>query len=277
MTPKAIFRQETGAVDYTPAAAKVAGDVVQLDDGRAGIVSTDLAASEKGALETEGIHDFLAASATLFSVGDDVFWDYSANLAIRAEDAIGEDFRVGPALVAKVDGETRVRVDLNGQLLPALLYNNKAASAALTNTVTETAFDKSVIIGASKLKVGDELNIEALVKATATNSTDTLKAKLYVGSQAIVDSGAVDVADNDIIQLSAKIVVRAIGASGKIIAMCSIAIGAPGTAARKAQDLVETTIDLTAAQTIAVKGTWSVAHAGNSCRLEILSVKLDRK
>ncbi len=56
----AFLYSDDDAVDYTPAAAVVGGDVV-VQAGIIGITPTDLAASEKGSLATEGIYDVPAA------------------------------------------------------------------------------------------------------------------------------------------------------------------------------------------------------------------------
>ena len=51
----AFLYSSNDAVDYTPAAAVTGGDVV-VSGGIVGIVPTDLAASEKGALQIEGVY-----------------------------------------------------------------------------------------------------------------------------------------------------------------------------------------------------------------------------
>jgi len=110
MSIEAIFKQNAGQQDYTAGSAILAGAIVQLSDGRAGVVKADLAASEKGSVYTEGIFDVLSASGTTFSAGVDVDWDDSNNLAVA--DAAG-DYHLGTAVAAKTSGQTVVRVDLN--------------------------------------------------------------------------------------------------------------------------------------------------------------------
>jgi predicted RecA/RadA family phage recombinase len=110
--PEAIYRQASGQQDYTPSGAVLAGAVVVLDDGRIGIVKTDLAASEKGAVYTSGIFDVTSASATTCAIGTPVYWDISADLAVSI-DSGADDWYMGLAIVAKVATELVVRVDLN--------------------------------------------------------------------------------------------------------------------------------------------------------------------
>lgn len=155
----------------------------------------------------------------------------------------------------------------------SLLYNNLAASAAVTNTSAETAFDKSVTLPVNELQPGDEIEFFAQGIATATNATDTLNIKLLIGSTVLMATGAVDVANNDIFRIHGRLKVRTDGASGTLVAEGEVAIGAAGTVTMKAQFLASTAIDTTATQAITVSATWSVANAGNSCRLDELTVR----
>lgn len=160
------------------------------------------------------------------------------------------------------------------------LYTQTAASTAVTNTTTETLFDKSATIPANSLRPGDVIRVRGQGIATATNSTDTLTANLYVGGLAgtsVASTGALDVANNDIFYIDAEIVVRDIGATGHIIASGIVNIGTPGTATCKAFNLASTAIDTTAAQVVGVSATWSAASAGDSCRLDILDIQIVRK
>src|ERR1700742_4406776 len=90
--------------------------------------------------------------------------------------------KVGVALeAAGADGdviEVLPIVDLGG-----LLYNQVAAGTALTNSTTETLLG-SFTIPANTLKAGDLLRFRYQGIATATNSTDTLLHKLYIGGLA---------------------------------------------------------------------------------------------
>jgi hypothetical protein len=46
------------------------------------------------------------------------------------------------------------------------------------------------------------------------------------------------------------------------------------TATRVVTNLASTAIDTTVAQVVNVTATWSVANAGNSCRLDVMVVEL---
>lgn len=178
------------------------------------------------------------------------------------------------------DGAGHLKVIPSAQL-GGNLYETTAASTALTNTITETVFSNgSYSIPANFLQAGDILHVRAQGIATATNATDTLNAKLYLGGLTgtnIVATGALDVANGDEFLIDAYIEFRTIGASGTFIANGTDVIGTPGTATAKPFLLGSTAVDTTAAQAIAVSGTWSVANAGDSCRLDYMTVDLIRQ
>lgn len=186
----------------------------------------------------------------------------SGNLQFRPN----SDADQGELLLANAAGTATRKVG-------GLAYRNVAASAAVTNTTTETAFDQSVTIPAASLKAGSVLKVRAQVIATATNATDTLTLKLYVGTVEIATTGAVDVANSDIGYIDADIVFRTIGASGTLVGTGCVALGVPGTVTAKPFLKASATVDTTAALAITVQATWSVANAGNSCRLDVITVE----
>jgi hypothetical protein len=182
---------------------------------------------------------------------------------------------VGIALQATSNDGEKTEVLVLPSISGGKLFTEVAASSAVTNTTTETAFDQSFTIPANLLGAGDRLHIFAQGIATATNSTDTLNAKLYIGGtggQLIAATGALDVANNDIFVIDADVVIRTAGVSGTLVASGYSSIGTPGTATAKPFNLASSAIDTTAAKQIAASATWSVANAGNSCRLDILNI-----
>lgn len=159
-----------------------------------------------------------------------------------------------------------------------LLYALLAAGIALTNSTAETVL-ASTTLAANSLQPGKVLRIRAAVKATATNSTDTLNVKVRIGPTTLTGttvgaSGAVDVADNDVVIVDLEVVVRAVGSGTDCVAIVSGFISAPGAegtaTARVAFESLA--IDSTVAQKIEVTGTWSAASASDSCRAESLTV-----
>lgn len=157
-----------------------------------------------------------------------------------------------------------------------LLYTLLSAGTALTNSTTETVLG-SYEIPANGLQAGKVYTLSGAVVATATNSTDTLRIRVRVGpttltGTVVADSGAVDVANGDVVAWSLTATVRNTGSTSVVIVsgFCS-APGAEGTAtARVAFESLS--IDSAVAQKIEATGLWSVANAGNSCRCDHFTV-----
>ena len=150
-----------------------------------------------------------------------------------------------------------------------------ADGAALTNTTTETTLGSYVLPAGFVTQVGQRFDIMARVDVTSGNGTDTLTLKAYIGSTLIGETVAVDVTNGggDIGVFNLSLVARVAGSSGKAYAAGFAGLGVPATATSQVTGTVgEASVDWTAAQTIAIKGTWSAASASNSCKLTMLSV-----
>jgi hypothetical protein len=161
-----------------------------------------------------------------------------------------------------------LRVDDRG----GMLYTSIGVSNVITNTVAETAFNKTAVFAPNTLKVGDFIHILAHVLCPATNSTDTLLLKLKIGATVLVATAAVDVANADIGLIDFVLCIRTVGAGGTFIGVGTQALGTPGTVTSKPVNLASTAIDTTASQTISVTATWSVANAGDQAELDLLCV-----
>lgn len=142
----------------------------------------------------------------------------------------------------------------------------------ITNTIAETAFAQTATLPANLLQVGDRLVIRAAGTVTSHNSTDTLNVKLYVGTNVIASTGAINNAANDIFYFEAEVVVRAITAAGTIVAAGEVGDGTPGTATEKPFLFQSATLDSTIAEIIKVTATWSVASASDIVRLDVLNI-----
>ena len=157
-----------------------------------------------------------------------------------------------------------------------------APSSDLTNSSTETTFNKSVIIPANTLSVGDIIKIRSAIVVSAVNATDTLVGDLLLNATKVCTSHALAVAANDLITVDVDLVVRTIGASGTVVAsgfqhIGAKTVGAVATTTFRPVFLVSTTLDTTAAATIAVSAKWSAASANNTCALQVLDVLLPTK
>jgi hypothetical protein len=164
------------------------------------------------------------------------------------------------------------------RIMPCLMGCLTAAGTALSNSTTETALG-AVTIPANSLQVGSLIRVRYQGIATATNSTDTLAVKLYIGGltgTALISHAATDVANNDVFLGEYSITVRTIGSSGTMVGVGTYKSvpAAEGTMTIKDDILASTTLDTTADKDITVSGTWSVASASNSCRLDFLTVEV---
>lgn len=151
-----------------------------------------------------------------------------------------------------------------------------AAGTAHSNS-TDEAVLASYALPANFLQSGKSIRWQGAVRATSTNSTDTLTVNCRVHTSAAVagtivaTSGAVDVANNDVVIFDLTLVPRSSAgtASGSILVfgLCS-APGAEGTATARVAFEVLSSIDYTAAQHLIISADWSVASASNSCQAE---------
>lgn len=249
----------------------------------------------------DDVFEFDLATATALSVGADLFYSSSEAVtttgSFKLGQAVGEEHyprfqrhmsdgvtndsgtTISSTSYARMTFAPHVSyyAKLQQQNGSALLYTNVADSAAVTNTTTETAFDKSYTIKGSLLEVGDVIRIRAKVKATATNGTDTLTIKAKVGTEVVATTGALDVADNDLAYIDVDVVVRAIGASGKLSAAGIAKIGGASAVPTIIGTDGEQTEDISGNVAVTITATWSVANAGNSCLLRDLIVEHKRR
>ncbi|MEM9588511.1 MAG: capsid cement protein, partial [Planctomycetota bacterium] len=91
------------------------GDLFELPDGRAAMYQglKPAVTGEDVVGQYAGIVDLKMASADTRTAGADVHYHKTEKLAKTAADG-GNTFLAGKAVIAKVDGDTRVRLELNG-------------------------------------------------------------------------------------------------------------------------------------------------------------------
>jgi len=145
-----------------------------------------------------------------------------------------------------------------------------ADSSAVTNTITETAFDKTLTIKANSLQKRHHGRFWALVKAPSTNSTDTLLCKLKLGSTVIAKNTAFDVANDDCVYLTADVYFDPANAEYHFAGRGSVNAGtAPLTTAGG-----DTSGTFSSDITVSCTATWSVASASNSCTLKAMGFEI---
>jgi predicted RecA/RadA family phage recombinase len=111
---EAVLATQVGAetVKFTADAAYSSGDVIQLRDGRAGVVVTDVASGADGAAYVTGVFDVEKTTSMVILPGSRLFWDHSANKChlLHGND---RDFFLGVSLEDEASAATTARVDLN--------------------------------------------------------------------------------------------------------------------------------------------------------------------
>lgn len=167
----------------------------------------------------------------------------------------------------------------NRQVLVGVPYASAAASTAISNTVAETAFSTSYTIPANSLAAEQVIKLRWQGIATATNGTDTLTIKVYIGGIAgtlLFTHAATDVANDNVFSGEYTLVLRTVGAAGTIVGSGSgkSVPAAEGTATYKDDILASTAINTTTSKQLAVSAQWSVASASNSCRLDVFVVEM---
>ena len=108
----ALFVQEGEYVDYTPAVAVVAGDVVQLSDGRAAFAHDAIAAAVKGAVRVCGLVTMPKTTSIALLDGGKAFWDYSA-AKVHFRKVNDRDFYLGRVVGDCTEASTSCVVCLN--------------------------------------------------------------------------------------------------------------------------------------------------------------------
>ena len=222
--------------------------------------------------ENNEIYNFTNNSIT-WTEGQTVYFD-GTNVAATGF------IRIGKCVAATASSVSVVPVRLLKDARESH-YTQAAAGTALTNTVTATTMTSAPAIPANYLQAGDKIKIRGQIIVTSFNSTNTLAPTLQFvggtsGTNALVAPTAYTGSANDIMYFDAEAVVRTTGATGTLIATGIVATGASGTVTTKAWNYASATFDTTQTQTPGITGTWSVANASNSARVDIFDVDLVR-
>lgn len=115
MTIDAALFQRGETLDYTAVAACESGQVVQVSDGRAGVVVNDLVAAELGAARVEGVFEVTKTASQVWLDGAPIWWDHSADAATCVPPLTtgGLDFYLGTAQGDVASATTTGKVRLN--------------------------------------------------------------------------------------------------------------------------------------------------------------------
>lgn len=155
-------------------------------------------------------------------------------------------------------------------------------TATHTNTTTEAAFSKQITIPANTLRVGDRIEAFCTVKATTTNSTDTLAVYLMLGVAStatktsstgiiLAKNTAVDVADNDAVGCWGVAQVLAVGAA-ETASLANVGVGALTTLGTARSGVLATYFDTTVDLSLYVVADWSAQSTSDICHLSCLDL-----
>jgi predicted RecA/RadA family phage recombinase len=115
MTIQAILSHYGDSVQFVADVAYTAGQVIQLSDGRAAVVTNDVAALGLGAAYVNGIFIMQKTATMVLLKGGRAFWDASAN-AVYFRKINDQDFYVGRVRDDAASADTTVAVVLNDQV-----------------------------------------------------------------------------------------------------------------------------------------------------------------
>lgn len=148
-------------------------------------------------------------------------------------------------------------------------------STSIAGTAAETAYDKSVTIGANTLRLGTRMRIRGKVLVPTTTGAETLllKVKINDGTNTIIlgATAAIDVADGDIgvFDIEAELLTAT-----TLVANGVAGLGVPATATMRPTGVASSTFDPTAASTVTV--TQTASSTGETSALSMLSVEIHR-
>ncbi len=162
-----LFQEEGCTVDYTAITAVSGGTVVQLADGRAGVVPTDVAAADSGSASAEGIYVVTKAANLVWIDGARIWWDHSANAATPVPPlAAGDkDFYLGIAVGDVAAATTTGKVNLN--VTPVYVYD---AHRDLSDTVVV-----KTVVGSTTVVIPDIVNRGGSIDAFFGLTTEAQK------------------------------------------------------------------------------------------------------
>lgn len=195
MTIEAQYLAEGEMIDWTADADVVAGQVIQLRDGRAGVVSASMLAGVKAAVFISGLFLVQKTTSMVILMGSRLFWDHSANKChlLHRND---RDFFLGTAQAGGPTNIATVSAGVTGPTIAASAVGTSVVVALNAKAVNEMSlasgfayvpvYTAGLNIGA--LGVGEGVNL--IKDATAeAQKVDALSFRaVAVAGLAILDS-----------------------------------------------------------------------------------------
>jgi len=160
-----------------------------------------------------------------------------------------------------------------------LRYVAIASSAAIANSMAETAFDKTFSIPANSLAVGDVLRVRAS-GAFGFTGTPAITLRLKLGSVALMTlQRSLTGAAGSVWMIDAQAVVRSIGAGGTVMpgdGRSAFRQSAEVTSYGFEAGIATVAVDTTAALTAQITAQWSVSNVSNTINLHAMTLDILR-
>lgn len=171
----AKFIQVGKLIDYTPAVAVAAGDIIAIGNNHFGVAPVDIAAGELGSLQVKGVFQIPKAAGAI-TAGSLVYW--TAGTLTAGTVAVSNAY-IGRACASAADGDDSVLVAINASNIGVFTSVTAAAAptaASVTGPTTETIAGTDYAEEAAIIKAAIDQN-DANIDALKT-CIDALIAKL---------------------------------------------------------------------------------------------------
>lgn len=186
MTVEALAANDSEVLEVvTPAAGYSAGEVIQMPDGRAGVVEglVALISGDPAGIRVRGRVTVAKTSGVVVLRGAPLYWDRSANTATPLQALTGGDFFLGVADDDAASTDATVGVDLN---VPPV-YTIDALRDASTTAYAATHESLSMAPGKAELK---------FTTATEAQKVDILSDRSWPITVPFIVEGRFNVIDN---------------------------------------------------------------------------------
>jgi predicted RecA/RadA family phage recombinase len=139
-----MYQYPAEIIDFTPVAAHVAGEMVILPDGRAGMAVDAIPAGVKGAVQTKGIALLTKTADLVWVDGQEIYWDASASSAILYP-ASDEDYLIGVAYGDAAAAATTGYVSLNQKPTYKIDLNRGGIADIFDSVIVKTVVGSTTV------------------------------------------------------------------------------------------------------------------------------------
>ena len=141
---------EGETIDYTPVVAVAAGEVIQLEDGRAAWCHEAIAAGVKGAVQVCGLVTLAKTTTMVLLTGGRAYWDASAS-KVHFRKVNDRDFYIGRVQIDAASADTTCVVAFNIDPAYDVKLNRDAFLSVPTGTKAAGAFGYPKPLGGAQM------------------------------------------------------------------------------------------------------------------------------